>query len=300
MRFSLLLRMSTKMEENLLSINNRIKSAYDNATMEQRFPKPPRLVAVSKTKPKEMILEAYELGHRHFGENYIQELVEKSNDPELKEKCPEIRWHFIGNCQSNKAKDLMSCPCLTVIETVTSIKLATKLNSSLAASSHKASPVLAFVQVNTSGEANKNGLPPGEEVVKAVSHILKNCPNMKFSGLMTIGDLGSSKKASTDQALNPDFHKLLDQRKLVSDALGLEETEIELSMGMSQDFEVAITMGSSNVRVGSSIFGARNYPAAPTVTNSVSTGEETSGGFRGGESVISVETVSSRLDKVTL
>jgi len=290
MRVSGLLRMGSKViEENLASINRRIEAAYDGAKPDQRYSRMPRLVAVSKTKPKEMIIEAYESGHRHFGENYIQELVEKSHDAELIEKCPDIQWHFIGNCQSNKAKDLMSCPSLSVIETVTSAKLATKLNNQ---TNKRTSPVSAFVQVNTSGEENKNGLPPGEEVIKTVKHLLENCPNLAFSGLMTIGDLGSSQKSS-DKELNPDFLKLQEQRKLVSQALGLDESNIELSMGMSQDFEVAVRMGSSNVRVGSSIFGARNYPAS----KAASEGNETSQGIIGGASV---ESVSSKLDKVAL
>merc|ERR1712187_914451 len=90
---------------------------------------PVRLVAVSKTKPVELLFEAYNAGHRHFGENYIQELVEKSGDEEMLEKCPEIKWHFIGNCQTNKAAKLMKCPNLSIIETVTSTKLASKLES---------------------------------------------------------------------------------------------------------------------------------------------------------------------------
>merc|ERR1711874_397912 len=97
-----------------------------------------------------MLIEAYQAGHRDFGENYVQELVEKSQDKEMLSKCPDIRWHFIGNCQTNKVKTLLSSPNLTVIETVTSSKLATKINNQLSSSATERA-VGVFVQVNTSG-----------------------------------------------------------------------------------------------------------------------------------------------------
>lgn len=90
-----------------------------------------------------------------------------------------------------------------------------------------------------------------------VEHVIKNCPKLKFIGLMTIGALGNSLAQEGEE--NPDFLKLLQCRKEVAEKLNLEESELELSMGMSNDFEEAIRMGSTNVRVGSSIFGARNY-----------------------------------------
>ena len=134
-----LVRMSVT--ENLSLISSRVTTAF--AAKSAPAGQAPRLVAVSKTKPKEMIIEAYEAGHRHFGENYVQELVEKSGDAEMLEKCPEIKWHFIGNCQANKAKAVMKCPNLSMIETVTSTKLATKLNNQ----ADQNSKVGVFVQV---------------------------------------------------------------------------------------------------------------------------------------------------------
>ena len=90
--------------ENLALISSKVTSAFASRSGNAEGSNSPRLVAVSKTKPKEMILEAYSAGQRHFGENYIQELVEKSNDAEILEKCPDIQWHFIGNCQANKER----------------------------------------------------------------------------------------------------------------------------------------------------------------------------------------------------
>lgn len=243
--------------DNISVISKRILEAYNSAPLDQRAKTVPRLVAVSKTKPIDMILEAYRAGHRHFGENYVQELCEKSSSPIILKECPDIRWHFIGNCQSNKSKDLMRCPNLAMMETIVSQKLAKKLNSH--AGSVEKLPVM--IQVNTSGEANKNGLEP-DESVECAQFIQKECPNLKFVGLMTIGDIGNSLAAS-DKGENPDFAKLRETRALVAKELNLAESDIELSMGMSSDFEEAVRMGSTSVRVGSSIFGERLYPTKP-------------------------------------
>jgi len=248
--------MSFAVAENLSQILTKVAKAYEGASTASRAKSLPRLVAVSKTKPVEMIIEAYQAGHRHFGENYIQELCEKVVHPEIVAKCPDIQWHFIGNCQSNKAKDLMNCANLYMIETVTSLKLANKLNSQA-----KDKKVSVMVQINTSGEENKNGLEPSEGI-NVARHIVKNCDNLNLSGLMTIGNLGNSVQAN-EKGDNPDFVKLVEVRKSVASELGLQEQDLELSMGMSNDFEEAIRMGSTNVRVGSSIFGARNYPKPP-------------------------------------
>jgi len=249
-------------QENLKVILDKLASGYDSAPVATRAPASPRLVAVSKTKPKEDIIAAYQAGQRHFGENYVQELVAKSNDPETLEKCPEIRWHFIGDCQLSNASKLGGRTLnLSCVETLTSVKLADKLQSLLA---KRTEVVNALVQVNTSGEESKRGVTPGPEVVSLVRHVVDKCPNLTFRGLMTIGDLGNSvprDKSSVQPDSNPDFLCLIQCRKDVAQELGVEETSLELSMGMSNDYLEAIRMGSTNIRVGSSIFGARSYPA---------------------------------------
>merc|ERR1711879_383496 len=110
----------------------------------------------------------------------------------------DIRWHFIGTCQTNKVNKLMTSANLTLIETVTSTKLANKINSQV-----KQGTLGVFVQVNTSGEENKNGIEPAN-VVEAVKHIVTSCSHLKFCGLMTIGDLGNSIAASAE-VLSPGF-----------------------------------------------------------------------------------------------
>ena len=142
---------------------------------------PARLVAVSKTKPPALIEEAYRAGQRTFGENYIQEIVEKA--PQLP---ADIHWHFIGHIQSNKVKLLVtSVPGLSFVESVDSEKLARKLNQAVADAGRD--PLKVLVQVNTSGEESKNGVQPGEEVVQLSKFILDQCPHLVFRGLMTIG-----------------------------------------------------------------------------------------------------------------
>uniref|UniRef100_A0A7S2V490 Pyridoxal phosphate homeostasis protein n=1 Tax=Fibrocapsa japonica TaxID=94617 RepID=A0A7S2V490_9STRA len=205
-----------------------------------------RLVAVSKTKPSSDIEEAYNgCGQLHFGENYVQEIVEKA--PQLPD---DICWHFIGHVQSNKARPLVEgVPNLWSVETVDSVKLANALNKACMAIGREA-PLGVMVQVNTSGETQKSGVAP-EDCLDLARHISESCPSLKFQGLMTIGRLGDP---------SPDcFQCLLDCRKQVSEALGLGEEELEMSMGMSGDLELALEMGSTNVRVGSTIFGARTY-----------------------------------------
>eukprot|EP00873_Tetraselmis_striata_P038287 jgi/Tetstr1/458551/TSEL_044954.t1 len=205
----------------------------------------PRLVAVSKTKPVELLQEVYDAGHRVFGENYVQELVDKA--PLMP---ADVQWHFVGHLQSNKAKLLLeSVPNLSMLETVDSAKLANRLNNVVEGMGRP--PLNVMVQVNTSGEESKYGVEP-EDVVELAKHVQENCPHLKFVGLMTIG--------MKDYTSRPENFECLQKcRSAVCEALSLQEDEVELSMGMSGDFENAIAMGSTNVRVGSTIFGARDY-----------------------------------------
>lgn len=115
----------------------------------------PRLVAVSKTKPVNLIIEAYEEGQRHFGENYVQELEEKANNAEILEKCKDIRWHFIGHLQKNKVNKVFSLPNIYLVETVDSQKLATVLNNNWPKFGPPNSKLKILIQVNTSGEEGK-------------------------------------------------------------------------------------------------------------------------------------------------
>ncbi|KAL0941206.1 YggS family pyridoxal phosphate enzyme [Colletotrichum truncatum] len=220
-----------------------------------------RLVAVSKLKPANDILALHQATppQVHFGENYAQELGQKA------EMLPRsIQWHFIGGLQSSMsiplphAKKIAKIPNLFCVSSVDTLKKAQLLNSSradLISSDAAVEPLGVHVQVNTSGEESKSGAAPGDETVALCRAVENDCPSLKFLGLMTIGAIARS-KATTPENENEDFLCLKEQRDLVAKELGLTR-ELELSMGMSEDFEGAVKLGSSEVRVGSTIFGER-------------------------------------------
>jgi PLP dependent protein len=143
----------------------------------------PRLVAVSKLQPLEKLKEAYDVGQRCFGENYVQELVGKA--PLMPE---DVEWHFIGHLQKNKAKMLVGGVPNLLVETVDTIKVANALNKACV-SVGRSTPLGVFVQVNTSGEASKSGAEV-EACGDVVSHVVTECENLEFRGLMTIGRFG--------------------------------------------------------------------------------------------------------------
>lgn len=252
----------------------------------------PRLLAVSKLHPPSDLMAVYErTGQRHFGENYVQELVEKAA------VLPDdIKWHFIGGLQSNKAKVLAAVPNLYAVESIDSEKLAQGLEKALAKAeneSRRTEPLYVYVQVNTSGEEGKSGVPAmtcpwstGQEkpkLLQLVETILLRCPHLRLQGFMTIGALTNSQTASNTHE-NPDFKSLSLSRTFIMDALQSDadfqhalsqtrwwlptgqvtdvyrlasETEFGLSMGMSADLEAAVALGSTQVRIGSDCFGQR-------------------------------------------
>lgn len=225
----------------LESVRSRVNKAKADAGREDV-----QLVAVSKTKPMELLRAAYDNGQRHFGENYVQELVSKA------EQMPsDIKWHFIGPLQTNKAKALASIANLHVVETVDREKAASALEKAVV-NVGRDTPLNVMVQVNTSGEETKSGCVPGDSIQLARA-IVNDCPHLRLVGLMTIGAPDTSDEPAA-------FKILKEERDAVAQALGSSVDSLQLSMGMSGDFEAAIKMGSNSVRVGSTIFGAREYP----------------------------------------
>lgn len=185
----------------------------------------------------------------------MQELLEKS-----KLLPTGIKWHFIGALQTNKcvslARDVQG---LWAVESVDSSKKADRLDKGWGERESKddvEEKLRVFVQVNTSGEDSKSGVEPSE-AVDLCRHVREKCPGLKLQGLMTIGAIARS-QATTAENENEDFITLRDIRDKVNAELGLKGDEaLELSMGMSEDFEGAIMQGSDEVRVGSTIFGTR-------------------------------------------
>ena len=208
----------------------------------------PRIVAVSKTKSVEDILTAHKAGQHNFGENYVPELKQKASDPRL--VSLDINWHFIGHLQSNKCNILCAVPNLYMVECVDSEHLATKLDSCVKRL-ELPDPLRVMIQVNTSGEDNKFGCH-ADTCLQLVNHVITKCPNLQLCGLMTIGRSGHDYAVGP----NPDFECLLHCQSVVSKEIG--HNDLELSMGMSADYVEAIKAGSTSVRVGTSIFGARD------------------------------------------
>ncbi|XP_076184102.1 pyridoxal phosphate homeostasis protein [Ptiloglossa arizonensis] len=242
----------TNLTVNLKIVCDKILDASAKRALEYKYFEP-RLVAVSKFKPPELIIEAYEAGQRYFGENYVNELVQKGNHPDILAKCEQIRWHFIGHLQRNKVNKLLSVPNLYIIETIDNEKIASALNTSWPKFKKcNESKLKVMVQVNTSKEKEKSGCEV-TNVSSLVKYIIDNCKNLEFVGLMTIGMFGYD----VTKGPNPDFLCLKECRENVSKELGIDLTKMELSMGMSNDYEQAVELGSTNIRVGSAIFGER-------------------------------------------
>jgi PLP dependent protein len=262
---------------NLASVLSRVAAACAQRAESQTTAttKPVRLVAVSKLKPASDILALYndngaETGtgthHRHFGENYVQELLEKS-----RVLPADIRWHFIGGLQSNKcvtlARDVRG---LWAVESVDTEKKASLLDKGWRERQFKEDQgerLRVFVQVNTSSEESKAGVEP-QNAATICRFIRANCPRLQLQGLMTIGAIARS-RATTPETKNEDLICLRETRDRVVRELGLqgEDALLELSMGMSEDFEGAIVMGSDEVRVGTTIFGERPSKLQTRVTS---------------------------------
>ncbi|MCR2747743.1 YggS family pyridoxal phosphate-dependent enzyme [Limnobacter parvus] len=208
-----------------------------------------QLLAVSKTFPLSDVLEFHACGQTTFGENYLQEALDKitqlADHPNAQQNTPAIEWHFIGPIQSNKTKPIAEN--FPWVHSVDRLKIAQRLSDQRPSNL----PALnVLVQINTSGEDSKSGVEPADavELCKTISAL----PNLKLRGLMTI----PSNTENTDQ-LKAEFL----QCKTIFDELNNQGLKLDtLSMGMSADLELAIECGSTCVRVGSALFGARSYP----------------------------------------
>jgi pyridoxal phosphate enzyme (YggS family) len=222
------------LKQKLDQVESRIEAAVSRAG---RRRSDVQLVAVTKKFPAASIRDAYALGLRDFGENYVQEFDAKRADLA---DCPGARYHFIGHLQSNKTKK--ASEIFDVIHTVDSAKIARRLNDELGLlSGHPGIEVLIEVKLST--EPAKAGAAPGE--VPALVEAIRGCPHLRLLGLMTMPPWSDEAEQS-----RPYFARL---RELAGEN-GLQH----LSMGMSHDLEVAIEEGATIVRVGTALFGPRN------------------------------------------
>jgi pyridoxal phosphate enzyme (YggS family) len=202
------------------------------------------LLAVSKTFPMEAVLEAMAAGQRAFGENYLQEGVEKIAAVARAQPDTAVEWHFIGPIQSNKTRPIATS--FAWVHTVERLKIAQRLSEQRPP---EMGPLNVCLQVNISGEATKSGAAPGEllELARQVAAL----PNLRLRGLMAIPE------AQSDPALQRAAFASL--RVLADDLRAHGLTLDTLSMGMSGDMAAAIAEGATIVRVGSAIFGSRHY-----------------------------------------
>ena len=233
--------MKTEIRDNLHKVRANIRRACKNCGRESAEVK---LVAVSKTKPISALEQAYACGCRDFGENKVQELVDKY------EAMPkDIRWHMIGHLQRNKVKYIVDKVFL--IHSVDSLRLAQEIEKEAA---RKEITVNILVEVNVAGEESKFGTT-SEEACSLVEEIAK-LPHVRVKGLMTIAPYVEAAEEN-----RPYFEKL---KQIYVDIIHKNIDNVfmeELSMGMTGDYEVAITEGATYIRVGTGIFGEREYTA---------------------------------------
>lgn len=226
-------------QENILEVQNKIKNACANSN---RNVDDVTLIAVSKTKPVSMLQEAYDAGIRDFGENHVQEIVEKYD-----QLPSDIRWHMIGHLQRNKVKYIIDK--VVMIHSVDSLRLAEEI-SKQALKHNLVMPIL--VELNIGDEATKFGISKEDSIqlVKQISAL----PNLKIKGLMTVAPFVENAEE------NRDYFRTMKQLSVDIMKENIDNVCMDiLSMGMTGDYEVAIEEGANMVRVGTGIFGHRNY-----------------------------------------
>lgn len=224
-------------KENIAIIEKQIDEA---CLASKRDRKEVTLIAVSKTKPNEMLMEAYEAGCRHFGENKVQELVDKY------ESLPkDIHWHMIGHLQTNKVKYIIDKVYL--IHSVDSLKLAKEISKEAVKKSVTAN---ILIEVNVANEITKFGITTDE--VKQLIRDISELKNIRIHGLMTIAPY------TEDAETNREYFKQLKKLSVDIENENIDNVNMDiLSMGMTGDYKVAVSEGATLVRVGTGIFGER-------------------------------------------
>lgn len=224
---------------NLHAVRARIWAAAEAAGRPE-----PELIAVSKTFPAaDVRLLCQKSAQRDFGENYLQEFEEKSS--ELAD-IPDICWHIIGHIQSNKSR--IAAERAHWVHTVDREKIARRLSDQRP---ETMPPLQVLIEVNIGGEDVKHGVPPQEETLSELAFQVASLPRLKLRGLMCVARLGSS-----EEELRRQFGRMNELLQFLQ-AQGLDVDV--LSMGMSDDLETAVACGATHVRIGSAIFGQRDY-----------------------------------------
>lgn len=205
------------------------------------LPKQVTLVAVSKTKPVQDLMKAYEVGQRIFGENKVQEMVEKHQ-----QMPKDIQWHMIGHVQRNKVKYM--APFVDLIHGVDSLKLLSEINKQALRNNRC---INGLLQIKISAEDSKFGMTKNDAIQLMKSTEFKDLKNIKIKGVM-----GMATFTDDQNKIRKEFETL---KSTFSELKSIEDSMHIISMGMSGDYPLAIECGSTMIRVGSHIFGARNY-----------------------------------------
>lgn len=233
------IKMVASLEENLNEVYDNIKESAESIN---RDPSKIKLVAVGKNHPPKKIIEIMKNGHNRFGENRVQELLDKH---ELFYD-QDIKWHFIGHLQKNKVKYLMKIDQLEMIESIDSLEIANEVNQQAGEFDKN---IKILLQVNIANDPSKFGFSK-EELEKALNEIEKK-DNLIVKGLMTI---------TPYEAEMEETKKYYREMKSLVDNLNNKDHNLtEISMGMSRDYSMAIKQGATIVRVGTAIFGKRKY-----------------------------------------
>ena len=230
------MKRSLDLQQHLLSIK---QSIHDAERLAQRAKGSVKLLAVSKTKPASDIQSLYNLGQLSFGENYVQEAIEKITTL----SALPIEWHYVGSIQSNKTKIIAEH--FDWVHTVDREKIATRLNDI-----RVGEPLNILIQVNVDKAENKSGVHPHD--LNTLIGIVLDLPNLRLRGLMSIPN--PTNESELCQA-HQDLKQLFDNIKTNNPENGFFDT---LSMGMTNDLDIAIKEGSSMVRIGTALFGARS------------------------------------------
>lgn len=205
------------------------------------LPKQVTLVAVSKTKPVHDLMKAYDVGQRIFGENKVQEMVEKHQ-----QMPKDIQWHMIGHVQRNKVKYM--APFVDLIHGVDSLKLLSEINKQALKNNRC---INGLLQIKIAAEDSKFGMTKNDAIQLIKSSEFKNLKNIKIKGVM-----GMATFTDDQNKIRKEFETL---KSTFSELKSIQDSMHIISMGMSGDYPLAIECGSTMIRVGSHIFGARNY-----------------------------------------
>jgi pyridoxal phosphate enzyme (YggS family) len=230
---------SMELAQNYKTVKENVTKACEQAG---RSEQEVTLLAVSKTKPVDMLMDVYRAGARDFGENKVQELVDK-----IPQMPSDVRWHMIGHLQRNKVKYIVDKACL--IHSVDSVHLAKKIEKEAA---KKGVVAKVLLEVNIAQEETKFGIR--EDEVYALIDAIKDMPHVHVMGLMTIAPFVENPEE------NRVYFRKMHQLSLDIKSKCIDNIDMSvLSMGMTNDYEIAVEEGATMIRVGTAIFGARNY-----------------------------------------